>query len=510
MHPGVIAASSPDRPAVVMHGSERSVTYGELDSRSTRLAHAFRAMGLQPGGRVAILMPNHERYFEVAWAAQRSGLYYVPINHHLRAEEISYVVGDCDAKVLVVHAHLVKAVKTAELQGLDHVVVVDDVRTPATLPDGWLSYPAVLDSFPADPLPDEQEGAWMFYSSGTTGRPKGIRPGDIGAPMGTTSPLDLILRGRFGYDKHVRYLVPAPLYHAAPLGWAMSAHRVGGTVVVMARFDPEACLDAIERHRITHAQFVPTHLVRLLKLPEGMRRRADVSSLEVVVHAAAPCPQDVKEAVIRWFGPIVTEFYSGSEGVGFCMITSEEWLEHKGSVGRPVVGVPHILDPDGIELPVGVVGQVWFETPVSFEYHNAPDKNAQAWNEKGWATFGDLGRLDEEGYLYLADRRTDLVISGGVNIYPREVEDVATFHEHVADIACIGVPDDDLGQVLIACVQLTVAGARDAGATLADLDEFVRARLAGFKCPRRWIVVDEMPRLPTGKLLKRELVARYG
>jgi acyl-CoA synthetase (AMP-forming)/AMP-acid ligase II len=407
-------------------------------------------------------------------------------------------------------------------------VVVLDGDPPA----GAHRYDDLCADRPTTPLPDEAAGAWMFYSSGTTGRPKGIVPGAVGAPLGTPTAFDQIVRTRFGFDENLRYLVPAPLYHAAPLGWSIAAHRVGGTVVVLESFDARACLAAIERHRITHAQFVPTHFVRMLKLPREVREAYDLSSLQVVIHAAAPCPVEVKDAMLDWLGPIVTEFYSGSEGIGFCMISSAEWRAHRGSVGRPALGIPHILDQAGQELAAGQVGEIWFETPASFVYHGDPERTAQSWNARGWGTFGDLGYLDADGYLYLADRRADLVISGGVNLYPREAEDVLVLHPAVADVACVGVPDPDLGQMLVAAVQpaadvacvgvpdpdlgqMLVAAVQPAagvpvGGLLEELDAFAKQRLSAFKCPRRYLLVEEVPRLPTGKLLRRDLLAQLG
>ncbi|HEY2832625.1 MAG TPA: AMP-binding protein [Sporichthyaceae bacterium] len=499
MHPGIFAASRPQHAAVVLHPSGATQTYAELDAAANRIAHVMRELGLTRGDRIAILLPNHPRYLEIAWAAQRSGLYYVPVNHHLTPAETAYIVSDCGARLLVGSADLL-AVVAAEASDVEHVVTVD-----GDLP-GAHRYHQLCAAQSAEPLPDAAEGAWMFYSSGTTGRPKGIVPGAVGAPLGTVTPFDRIVRDRFGYDDDLRYLVSAPLYHAAPLGWSMAAHRVGGTVVVLESFDAEQCLAAIEQHRITHAQFVPTHFVRMLKLPEAVRNAYDLSSLQVVIHAAAPCPVEVKEAMIDWLGPIVTEFYSGSEGIGFCMISTDEWLAHRGSVGRPALGIPHILDDQGRELTSGQVGEIWFETPATFAYHGDPDKTAGAWNDRGWATFGDLGSLADDGYLYLADRRADLVISGGVNVYPREAEDVLILHPAIIDVACVGVPDTEYGQVLVAAVQPAVAAASGED-LLTALDGFVRERLSGFKCPRRYVVLEEIPRLPTGKVLRRELLS---
>jgi acyl-CoA synthetase (AMP-forming)/AMP-acid ligase II len=487
-----------------MNSSGHTQTYAGLDAASNRFAHAMRALRLNQGDRIAILLPNHPRYLEIVWGAQRSGLYYVPVNHHLRPAETAYVLEDCGARLLVGTADLIGAIADrTPWAGPAQVVVLDGDPPP-----GAHRYDDLCADRPTTPLPDEAAGAWMFYSSGTTGRPKGIVPGAVGAPLGTPTAFDQIVRTRFGFDENLRYLVPAPLYHAAPLGWSIAAHRVGGTVVVLESFDARACLAAIERHRITHAQFVPTHFVRMLKLPREVREAYDLSSLQVVIHAAAPCPVEVKDAMLDWLGPIVTEFYSGSEGIGFCMISSAEWRAHRGSVGRPALGIPHILDEAGQELTTGQVGEIWFETPASFVYHGDPERTSRSWNDRGWGTFGDLGYLDADGYLYLADRRADLVISGGVNLYPREAEDVLVLHPGVADVACVGVPDPDLGQVLVAAVQ--PAAGVPAGGLLDELDAFAKQRLSAFKCPRRYLLVEEVPRLPTGKLLRRDLLAQLG
>jgi acyl-CoA synthetase (AMP-forming)/AMP-acid ligase II len=351
-------------------------------------------------------------------------------------------------------------------------------------------------------VPDEHEGGWMFYSSGTTGQPKGILPPLGPAPLGHSSFLTQMLGGLFGFTSDVVYLSPAPLYHAAPAGWTIGTQRLGGTAVVMERFDPIDFLEAIERHRITHVQCVPTHFVRLLKLPEADRRRFDLSSLQKVFHAAAPCPVDVKHQMIEWLGPIVHEFYSGSEGAGFTYIQPDEWLAHPGSVGKSLMGAIHVLDDDGNEVPVGEEGEIWFESNRPFEYHRDPEKTKSVWDPRGWSWLGDVGRVDDEGYLYLTDRASHMIISGGVNIYPREVEDVLTMHPAIADVGVIGTPDDDMGEHVTAFVQLSPG----ATATEDELIAYTRERLSHFKCPREVRFVDELPRLPTGKLLKRLLL----
>jgi acyl-CoA synthetase (AMP-forming)/AMP-acid ligase II len=344
----------------------------------------------------------------------------------------------------------------------------------------------------------------MFYSSGTTGRPKGIVPPSVGGPIGQPTTFTMLVQGLFGGGESTRYLSPAPLYHAAPSGWALAVHRLGGTVVTTKRFDPIEFLEAIEEHRVTLAQVVPTHMVRLLKLPEAERARFDLSSLEILVHAAAPCPPEVKRAMIEWLGPVVHEYYSGSEGVGFTAIGPEEALAHPGSVGRSLMGAVHIVDDDGNEVPPRTEGQVWFEAPSRFEYHGDPEKTAAAFDDRGWSTLGEIGWVDDDGYLYLTDRVSNMIISGGVNIYPREVEDVLIVHPGVLDVAVIGVPDADMGEAVRAIVQPTEPPtAPDAFAD--ELIAFCRDRIAHYKCPRSVVFVDELPRLLTGKIARRLL-----
>ena len=499
-HPSAHVADKGDHPALVMARSGRVTTYRELEDASNRMAQLLRSRGLAPGDHLAVLLRNRHEWFDVVWGALRTGLYVTPVNWHLTAAEAGYIVADCGARALVVDGTLAETVAamSGDLAGVElRLAVGGDI-------DGFEPYERAVADHPATPVPDECEGSWMLYSSGTTGRPKGIKPPLRTGPLGEPTPFASLLTGLYGFTGGTVYLSPAPLYHAAPAGWTTMTQRLGGTAVVMEQFDPEEMLALIERYRVTHMQVVPTHLVRLMKLPAEIREAADVSSLQTVVHAAAPCPPEVKRAAIEWLGPIVHEFYSGSEGSGFCAIGPEEWLEHPGSVGRSLMGAVHIVDDEGRELPAGDEGQVWFESATTFEYHGDPEKTASVWNDKGWSTLGDIGRVDADGYLYLTDRAGNMIISGGVNIYPREIEDVLITHAAVADVAVVGRPDDDMGERVVAFVQAADPGSVDA--RLADeLIAWCRDQLTHFKCPREVRFVDELPRLPTGKLLKRLL-----
>lgn len=500
-----LADRDPAHPAAVDATTGQTRTFGQLDERSARLAAHLEAAGIAEQGHVAALLPNVLDYFDVAWATQRSGLWLTPVNWHLTGNEAAYIIRDCGAQALVSSPEL------ADLLPADGNLLTPpgvSITTGDKSLEGaeWLE--SVLSSAPSGLVRPETEGAIMFYSSGTTGRPKGIIRPWQSDPFGTIRPIEMLMGGAYGFSTDTVYLCPAPLYHAAPLAWSMGAQRLGGTVIVMDRFDPIETLKMIERYSVTHVQMVPTMFVRLLKLSEEERGRYDLSSLRMVIHAAAPCPIEVKTRMIEWLGPRVHEYYSSSEGAGFTMIGPDEWLAHPGSVGRPVSGVIHVLDEDGQELPVGEVGTIWVEGTPRFEYHNDPAKTADAFNPQGWSSLGDMGSLDAEGFLYLSDRRTNLILSGGVNIYPQEIENELTLHPDVLDVAVIGVPDPEMGQQVKAIVQPADAGR--AGPELeAELIAYCRGRLAGFKCPRSIDFVGELPRLPSGKLAKRLLIDRY-
>ncbi len=518
-HPSVFAEAHPERAAIVMGDSGRVVTYAELDARSNQVAHLLRRSGLEVGSHFALLLENRVEFLEVMWGALRAGVYVTPINWHLNASEVAYVVNDCGASMLVGSAPLLRA-----LEGETLAVPPGRRLAVGGTVAGTIDYEAALAGCPDTPIADECEGQFMFYSSGTTGRPKGIKPPTVGGPLGEGNSFTGLMGGLFGIGEDAVYLTPAPMYHAAPAGWTTGVHRLGGTAVIMERFDPRHTLALIEKHAVTHVQFVPTHMVRLLKLPEEDRTGFDLSSLRKVIHAAAPCPPDVKRACIDWWGPVVEEYYSGSEGAGFCYIGSEDWLAHPGSVGRSLLGVAHIVDEDGHELPTRAEGHVWFESPNRFEYHQDPAKTAAAFNERGWSSLGDVGWLDEEGFLYLTDRVSNMIISGGVNIYPREVEDVLVLHPAVGDVAVVGVVHPEMGETVRAVVQRADQASTEAaradqasteaaradqasadGALAEELISLCRERLAHYKCPSTVAFVNTVPRLPTGKLAKRLL-----
>ena len=520
-YPRVWAEKDPHKPAVIMAGvgdhpwpAGFTVTYADLDERSSRLAHYFRSIGLAVGGHVAIFAENHPRYLEMCWAAERSGLYYTAINSHLTAEEVAYIVDDCDARVLVTSPAKLDTARAAlaDCPKVEQVLVFDEGLDRALLGDRLVSYGDTIAAFSPLPIADEACGASMLYSSGTTGRPKGIVRALSGALLTDKTVTETTLEHLYGYEASSIYLSPAPLYHAAPLGFNMTVLRLGSTTVVMEQFDPVAFLRLISEYRVTHTQVVPTMFVRLLKLSPEERAAADLSSLVSCVHAAAPCPVWVKEQMIDWWdaqGVAITEYYGGTELNGLTFIYPDEWMRKKGSVGKSILGRIRILDEAGKELAPGQIGAVYFADGGRFEYHNDSDKTASTFAPDGvGTTIGDIGFVDDEGYLFLTDRKAFMIIAGGVNIYPQEIEDLLVGHAKVADVAVFGVPDDDLGEAVKAVVQLA-AGVDASPAIEAELIEYCHAHLAHFKCPRSIDFEAELPRLDTGKLYKRVLRDRY-
>lgn len=507
MYPGLHAQNTPDKPAVILAETGETVTYRQLEHNSAALARLLHDAGLRPGDVVAVLSDNAAPVFDVYWAAHRSGLYITAINHHLTPAEVAYIVNDSGAKALIVSAALAQlATEVAGQSDTPGLLLAFGGQVP-----GFADYDAAL-AAAGPPLAEQPCGGVMLYSSGTTGFPKGVKPAlpqrRVDEPGDAIAAL---ASGVFGIGAADVYLSPAPIYHAAPLRWCGMMHAVGGTVVLMTKFDAEATLKYIEQYRVTAAQMVPTMFVRLLKLDDAVRTRYDLSSLRVLIHAAAPCPVDVKAAMIAWLGPVIVEYYSSTEAHGMTVIGSQDWLAHPGSVGRSVLGVLHICDDDGNELPAGEIGTVYFERDtMPFEYHNDADKTAQAQHpaHPTWTTVGDLGSVDADGYLYLADRKSFMIISGGVNIYPQEVENALALHPAVHDVAVIGVPHPEMGEEVKAVVQLS-AGVTGSDSLAGELIDYVRGRIAHFKAPRSVDFVDDLPRTPTGKLVKNTLKQQF-
>lgn len=501
MHPSVHASTYPDRAAIIMAGSGEVITYAQLDRRSNRFAHFVRANGLQIGDTFALCMENRAEYFDIIWGAQRAGLIYVAISNRLTADEIDYILADSDAKMIVASSQL-GGVLDQITSSLPRFVVGDAHA-------GWSDFAEAVAAQPDTPIADERAGVDMLYSSGTTGRPKGVRvPLPEDPELNRGNVLVNLACGAFGFTAGCTYLSPAPLYHAAPLRWCMTVHKLGGTVIVMEKFDPEKALALIEQYKVEFSQWVPTHFVRILKLPEEVRARYDMSSLQCAIHAAAPCPIPVKEKMIDYWGPVLMEYYAGTEGNGFTFISSQDWLTHKGSVGRAIMGITRICDEDGNQVPPRSEGAVYFEGGNAFSYHNDEAKTAEAANKHGWTSLGDVGWLDEEGFLYLTDRKSFMIISGGVNIYPQEIENHLINHHAIADVAVIGGPHDEMGEEVIAVVQ--PADMAQAGDVMRDeIIAYAREKLSGVKIPRRIDFREELPRHDTGKLYKRLLRDEY-
>jgi long-chain acyl-CoA synthetase len=488
VHIGDHAIGGAQSPALIVAGG-RTVSYGELYARSQRVAALLYDAGLRRGDGVALVLPNRPEFLEITWGCQLSGLYYSAINTHFTSDEGAYVIEDSEAKAVFVDT------------GADIRISVGGDG-----PD-WSSYEEVL-ATAGDP-PPISDGSEMLYSSGTTGRPKAVRrplPED-GRGSWAQKVLQYTLTQRYGMSTSSVYLSPAPLYHAAGVNYTMAAQRVGAASIVMPRFDAEEVLRLIETHRVTHAQFVPTMFVRMLKLPEAVRERYDVSSLQCVIHAAAPCPVDVKHRMMKWFGPIIHEYYGGTEGFAGTTIGPEEWLAHPGSVGKPMTAV-HVIGDDGAECAIGESGELYFEGGPSFEYFKDPAKTASVSNEHGWRTLGDMGYVDEDGYLYLTDRSTFTIVSGGVNIYPQEAENLLVMHPKLVDAAVFGVPNEEFGEEVKAVVQ-PADGVATGPELEAELIAYCRAHLAAYKCPRTVEFDADLPRDPNGKLYKRRIRERY-
>jgi long-chain acyl-CoA synthetase len=494
----------PQKPAVIMGDTGFAVTYAELDRRANQGAHFLRALGLRTGDALALCVENVPHFFHIACAALRSGLVLVPISIKLTPSEIAFIVRDSGAKAAV----LSEGIGETYFKAPETLTDVLLIGVGAVVP-GYHSWDAGLAGRPETPIPDEYPGQEMLYSSGTTGRPKGIVYGGVQEGGGTrTSRAAVRMLTTLGAGSEAVYLSPAPLYHSAPFGWAIGMLELGGTIVVMPRFEPEDALALIERHKISVSQWVPTHFTRMLKLPPDVRQRYDVSSLTIAIHAAAPCPVPVKREMIAWWGPIILEYFGSSEQTALTFITSREWLEHPGSVGKCILGKLYICDEAGDPLPVGAVGEIHSDGGMAFTYHNDPGKTETSRNRHGWSTVGDIGYLDADGYLYLTDRKNFTIISGGVNIYPQEIENLLITHPRIADVAVIGTPDPDFGERVTAVIQpADMADATDA--FRAELLEWMRPHLSRVKVPKRIDFRADLPRLPTGKMAKHVLRAEY-
>ncbi|MGY6550502.1 MAG: acyl-CoA synthetase [Erythrobacter sp.] len=504
MHPIAHAASRPDHPAVIMTGSGKQITYGEMEANANRFARLLRARGIGAGEAFAVLLENRIEFFTLIWGSQRCGAMLVPISSRLTAPEVAYIIRDSEARLLITSgafAPLLDDIRS-ECPGLD--VLVMDAKE---LGRGEDDFAAALAAEDASAFPDQTAGMVMLYSSGTTGRPKGIRPAppEDPDPQAMVPLIGLAVMGAgMPTDGSLVYLSPAPLYHAAPIGWCSVVHRLGGTVVMMEKFDPEEALKAIETYRVTDSQWVPTHFVRFLKLDPAVRTKYDLSSHSRALHAAAPCPVPIKQEMIAWWGPIVNEYYAGSEMIGMTLVKSEHWLAKPGTVGVAVHGKVHVCGPDGEELGADQDGLIYFENDTLPTYHNDPAKTAEAMHPKGWMTLGDIGHLDSDGFLYLTDRKSHMIISGGVNIYPQEIENLLITHDKVMDAAVIGAPCPDLGEKVVAVVQ--PKDMADAGEALeAELRAFLAPSLSKIKMPKLFDFRPDLPREANGKLYKREL-----
>lgn len=504
LHPIMHSQNRPEQPAVIMAGSGKTITYGEMDSQANRFANLLRARGVGTNEAFAVLLENRIEYFTLIWGSQRAGTMLVPISTRLTGPEIAYILRDSEAQLLITSPAFDEVMGTIRSECPDLDLLVMDSGDAE-------DFAAALADQSAEPLADQSAGLVMLYSSGTTGRPKGIRP----APPEDTDPLapnPLMALAMMGAgmpaDGSMVYLSPAPLYHAAPIGWCSTVHRLGGTIIAMEKFEPEAALKAIETYRVTDSQWVPTHFVRFLKLDPELRGKYDLSSHQRALHAAAPCPVPIKQEMIEWWGPIVNEYYAGSEGIGMTLVKAEDWLTHPGTVGRAIYGTLHVCGPDGEDVPTGQDGLIYFGNDQLPSYHNDPDKTAEAMHPKGWMTLGDIGHVDEDGFLFLTDRKSHMIISGGVNIYPQEIENLLVTHDKVMDAAVIGAPCPDLGEKVVAVVQ--PMDMSQAGEQLEDeLCAFLAPDLSRIKMPKLFDFRPDLPREANGKLYKRELRDEY-
>lgn len=500
------ASTEPDRTAVIVGATGERHSRRDISQRAERMAQWLVGQGLEPGDRFAVFLENRIEFLELGFAARRAGLYMTPVNTHLVADDIAYLLTNSGAKLVVASDKTLPALRQLGGGVMPACWTVDVDETDArSLARGL----AQMDRARFVDLDDRPVGRELIYTSGTTGRSKGVlialRPA---AARGAVTPADVTLARMLRLDERVVYFHPAPLYHSAPLRYSLRVLDFGGQVVLMDRFDPETSLALIERYEVTHSQWVPTMFGRMLNLPPEVRHAYDLSSHRIAMHAAAPCPTSTKQAMLDWWGDILVEYYAGSEQQGTTIITSGEWRERPGSVGRAAIGQIHIVDDNDMELKPGEIGRVYFSGGSEFEYLGDPDKTKDARNGRGWGTYGDLGYVDEQGYLFLSDRRADLIISGGVNLYPQEIENVLLGCPDVEDVAVVGAPDADLGEAPLAIVVASDAR-NEADRTAKQIAEFARGRLNRMQTPRGIVFVESLPRSEAGKLLRRILKEQY-
>ena len=503
-HPHIHAKSFPNKPAYVMTDTGATLTFKQLDEQSNQFAHLLRARGIQAGDHISLMLENRLDFFVATWGAQRAGIIFTALSTRLKTDEVVYILENSQAKLFLTSKAFADVAATVlpQIQGVANRIMIDG---PAP---GYDDFATEMAKQPTTPIADERGGGDMLYSSGTTGKPKGVFIAPESEDITFVGALTNICANYFGFNTEAVYLSPAPIYHAAPMRYCMTVVRLGGTVHIMPHFDAEDYMRQVERNKITHSQLVPTMFVRMLKLDPAVRAKYDMSSLKFAIHAAAPCPIPVKQQMMEWWGPIIWEYYAGTEGNGLTLVNADGWLANKGTVGKAVLGVIHICDDEGNELPTGEVGTIYFGDGKVFAYHGDDKKTAETRHPKGWTTLGDVGYVNQDGYLFLTDRKAYMIISGGVNIYPQEVEDLLVTHPKVLDAAVFGIPNEDFGEEVKAVVQLRDPS--EAGeATAQELIEFCRSNLSNIKSPKSIDFMDELPRHPTGKLYKRLLRDPY-
>lgn len=505
--PWIVAEATPDKPAIIMADTGQMLTYGEMISNANRLANYFVSIGLNEGDCISIFLENQVRYLELVWAAKITGLYYVCIGRHLNGSDVGYIIENSESRILITSAAQASTAKEVvnSLTGDVRLLMMDGTS------DGFLSYEDEIAAQPDTQITGRRRGASMLYTSGTTGKPKGVRNDLPDISPHVAPPRHMTYVGKYNISSSTVMFNPGPFYHTGPIRLMMHAQREGATAVSLSKFDAEQSLKAIDKYKVTYGFFVPTMFVRMLTLPDDIRLKYDMSSIQYAIHSAAPCSIIIKEKMINWWGKILYEMYGGTESTGTTAISSQDWLEHKGSVGRATPGTEiHIVDENGDECPPNVPGLIYMTTGKHFEYFKDPEKSAASRHPKGWYALGDIGYLDEGGYLFLTDRQANLIISGGVNIYPQEAENALTGHPDIADIAVIGIPNPDFGEEVKALVVPTNKLSKEQESKLErKLIEFCKSKISFFKCPRTIDFVETLPRSEAGKLLKLEIRKRY-